>query len=706
VVNHFKFTYRIGLAIIFVLLLSGLGWGTEQGGAEPAASGSTAVPGPIEEKELLEVQEPAPSIKDTHSIMDAYAGYQFINVNRYGGRAAEYEYLHSNPVLGGLANYLGQDTKFSLEGGYLNDKEFHGELTYDYKGIYRFTLRTESLFHNLDHDQLFTPPFTLNGNSYAPADLNPTDIYGERVEQDLAQFRYKFTQLPIHLNLGYWRMVKEGTAQMRFADQAFEGTPNTIYAKSRTIDNQTHEGMFGLDSHLGLFDLIYDFRIREFWEQTAIPVDNFLPRLAPNLVMQSNGGLLQHNDKPGSRFYAQKIGVHTSMSGGLVGAASYSYGKQENLSNITDFGGAVQTYNIIQNIAGDISYTPCHAFSIALKYRHQDVERNGPAALANLAGIAANPPVLVRPPMDTQKDTVTATLSYRPVALLTIKGEYKGEFLARDNADFWQQPGVTSTINFPSHSTTHTGTISLISRSFKGVRLYAEYKYSTTDRPAYANGYDEMNQGSFQASYNTSSRWGISASTRITRENSDNLSISTIDPNQTHPPGSPLPSYPIPRERKGANATVSFWLVPFKNLTVTGSYGLLRYSIDQPALFASVWPGIALPASYTSQAQIYGVNAVYRYDDKLDMSLALQQVRSYAMFDPQFFSSPPNDTIGITGISRNDTMESTIATRADYRFAKNFSCALEYAFKDYDEKNSSLYNGSVNTVMLYLATKW
>lgn len=692
-VNHFKFTYRIGLAVFFVLLTIGIGWGAEQVVGEPA------------QENELEAQEPAAAKIATHTLMDAYAGYLFLNVNRYGGRAAEYDYLHSNPVLGGRVNYLAQDAKFSLEGGYLNDKDFHGDLTYDFKGIYRFNLRTESLFHNLDHELLFSPPFTLGSNSYTPADLDPAALYGVRVEQDLARFRYKFRLFPVHLNLGYWRMVKEGTAQQRFADHAFggTGTSNTIYSRTRVIDRQTHEGQFGADTHLGPLDLIYDFRIREFREHAATPRDIFIPRLDPNLVTPRNGGLLEHNENPDSRFYAHTIRLHTSMSGGIVGAASYTYGRRENLSNLADVRGADQTSNVIHNIAGDLTYTPCRSFSAALKYRRQDVERSGPATLTST--VAVNPLVTVRPALDTQKDVITATLSYRPTSLLTLKGEYKGEFLSRDNLSPWVRPGEVSTLKFPEHSEAHTGSLSVLSRPLKGLKLKAEYKYSASDNPAYANAYEEKHEGAVQASYNAPNRWGVTAGTRIFRENSDNLTIATLN--------EPSVVQQLSRERTAANGAISLWVVPMKKLTVSGSYSLLRSSTDQSVLFASFLPASTTLTNYTSHAQIYAVTGVYHHDERLDLSLALQQVRSYAEFDPQFKSVPnPNnppasiDTGGVKEISRLMTVESALSARADYRFAQNFSCALEYAFKDYDEKNTSIFDGSVNSVMIYLATKW
>jgi hypothetical protein len=697
--NHFKFVSRIGLTALLVLLMNGVGWGIDKE-AESVDAGSPLLPVPAGEQELPVVPEAIPAGTETHTLVEALAGYRFISVKRNGGRAAEYEYLHSSPVLGGLANYLGPDTKFSLEGGYLNDNDYHGDLTYDYKGVYRVNLRTESLFHNLDHEPLFSPAFTLGSATYTPVDLNPADLYGVRVEQDLARFRYKFPQYPVHLNLGYWRLLKEGAAQQRFADLAFEGTPNTIYSQSRRVDRQTHEGEFGLDTHLGLFDFIYDFRIREFREHPATPADTFfIARLDPTLVMQRNGGLLEHNENPDSRFYAHTIRLHTSMSGGLVGAASYTYGRRENLSNLTDFRGADQTFSTIQNIAGDFTYTPCRSFSMTFKYRRQDVERSGPLTLASLPGLVVNPPVAVRQALDTQKDVITATLSYRPTALLTLKGEYKGEFLSRESLGSWVQPGKISTLSYPGHSDLHTGSLTLLSRPVKGLKLMAEYRYSTADNPAYPTAYEEKYEGTLRASYNAPSRWGVTAGTRISGENSDHLTATSLDL------VNPSVTLQMPRDKKSADATVSVWFVPLEKLTVTGSYSLLRSSTDQAVLFVSTNSGSSTLTNYTSQAQIYAVNAVYHCDDRLDLALALQQVRSFAEFDPQPISSTL-DTSGVKEISRLKTVESTLSARADYRFARNLSCALEYAFKDYDEKNTPLFNGSVNSVMLYLAAKW
>ncbi len=698
-ISHCRFTYRIGVAALIVFLISGSGWGAEQESASPAETYSAAVPDLVEDNVPTEEQEPAPAKAETHTLANAFAGYRFLSVNRYGGRAAEFDYLHSSPALYVFAHRLSQDYQFSLEGGYLSEKDYNGDLAYDYKGIYRFKLWTESLFHNLDHEQLFAPPFTLGSTLYQSADLNAGDLYGVRVEQDLAQFRYKPERFPLHLNFGYWRMVKEGTAQMVFADHAFEGTPDTVYSKTRVIDRQTHEGRFGFDTHLGLFDLVYDFIIREFRDHAPVPRDSFIDRLDSTLVTPRFGGLLEHNDTPDSRFYSHKIALHTSLSGGLVGAASYVYGRRENLSNLTDLQGADQAHTITHNVAGDLSYTPCGSFSFALKYRRYEADRNSPSTV--VYSPAVNPLVSVRPAIDTQKDTITATLMYRPAPIITLKGEYKGEFLSRDNLDSWVMPGKVATLSYPAHSGTQTGSLTLLSRPYKGLRIKAQYLYGTADNPVYATAFEEKHEGSFLVTYSAANSWGITASTRIARENSDHATVTTLD----------IVSAPVtlqmPKNKKLTNTTLSAWFVPIKRLTVTGSYGLLRSSSDQAVLFASLLPDSNALTNYTQQSQIFAINSVYHLDERLDLSLALQQVRSYAEFDPRFISlGATTDTGGIKEISQLETVESSLSARADYHITRNFSCAVEYSFRDYDEKNSFLFDGSVNAVMLYLAAKW
>ncbi|RII27966.1 MAG: hypothetical protein CXR31_05400 [Geobacter sp.] len=676
--------------------------------AEPAVSDSV-----VEELQLAEdngeIVEPVsvdtalPESKvETHTIMGASAGYRFFSLDEDAGRAAQFEYLHSSPVFNAGINSLGMDSKFVLEGMYLNEKDYHGDLYYDYKGAYRLHLRTESLFHNLFAERLFTPDAPgLFGSNYLARDLNPGARYGLSAEQDQAEFRYKLNDYPIHLNLGYWRQVKSGNAQLIFADHAFEplGVDNTVYAASRRIDRQTHEGNLGLDAHLGPVDIIYGFKIRQFDNRADTPRDFFISRPeSANEFIPRIGGYQQHNEDPDSRYYSHTVKIHTSLTGGIVGAASYTIGKRDNRSSLTDIGGANRTSDTLQNVAGDFVYTPCMWFSAALKYRRQEVDRDNPATITS---IFAATPLAVRPAIDTSRDVITATFSLRPNSLVTFKGEYKGEFTKRDNLAFWVRPGISATVGLPENSMVNRGTFTILSRPVKGLRLKALYGYTATNHPGYGNSFDKKHEGQLLATYAYQSRWGATAYYRVTRENNDSKSITTLSL------FNPSVTYAMPLQKRVNNATASVWVSPLDRLTLTASYSLLRWKADQTVLFSGTQPGSNVGATDTNQSQMFSVNSTYRYNDRLDLSLVLQQIHSRADFDPIFMSlSPTESTLGVRDGSKIKLVESSVAARADYSFSKNLTCSVEYSYRDYDDRYSSLYDGTVQIVTALVGAKW
>lgn len=699
--SHLKYVWRICVAAAMFFLTCGNGWG-----AEPPAGDVLVESHPVSAEdaedavgpELPEDILPEKIPKETHLVGDASAGYRFFNIDGNGGRAAEYSYLHSNPELSGQLNYLGFNDKFTAEGNYQNDRDYFGDVTFDHKGIYRFKLQTESLFHNLDHEGLFTPGqfTTSSGVLYQSVDRSPGDVYGLRVEQDLASFRYKFPLYPLHLNLEYWRMVREGTIQQIFADHDFAGSPNTLYANSRKIDRETHEGNVVLDTHLGPVDLIYDFKIRQFGDHSDTPRDLFIPRDNPAF----NGGEASHDETPDSRFYAHTVKLHTSLSGGGVGVASYTFAKRENLSGPRDFQGADQTSDTMQNVAGDFTYTPCGFFSMGLKYRRLEIDRDAPDSLTATNPAYSTSIFTVRPPIDTVKDTVTATLSFLPIRSLTIKGEYRGEFLTRDNLGGWNRPGTTASIILPDRVDLHRGTLTLLGKPVKGLRVKAQYSYSTADNAVYGNAFEQRHLGSLFVTYNAPGNWGATANARIIRESSDHLVISSI--NLVNP--TLITTFQQPRARKFANATVSFWFVPYRNLTFSGSFGLLRNKTDQGVLFSGVQPASNSLADYTSQAQVYSLSADYRFTEQLGFSIVLQQVRSSSQFAPAFADTGLGSDI--QRISQTVTRENSLSARGEYSLTKNLSCMLDYSYRDYDDKSQGFFSGTVHAVSAYVRAKW
>ena len=634
-------------------------------------------------------------------------GYDFVNRDGYGGRALEYGLLRSS-VSGGLFyRNMERDSNLELEGYFLNEHDYHGDLLLDYRGDYRLHLRTESLFHNLDREILFAPDFTIGSTDPAVparylARQDTAANYGVSVVQDSADFRYRLHNYPLHVNLGYWRYLKEGTIQQRFADASFEGTPNTIYAVSREIRQRTQEGRLGLDAHLGPVDVIYDFKIRVFEDRLATPVADFVPRNGINGSPEVVGGLRQHNENPDSRFISHTVKLHTSLAGGVVGSGSYSIEERENLSEPSDTTGVKHAKVKLQNAAGDLVYTPSKEYSLALKYRRQELDQDNPGTV--LSSNFVNPVQLVKPPVDTTKDVVSLNLSFKPRHDLSFTGEYKGEFLKRTNVSALPSLGSWA---LPENSDTHTGSLALLYRPVKGLRVSTNYSYATTDHPSYGSSFQQRHEGKFLTTYTRNSCWGATANVILRHESNDEVEHFLVNF-----PLDPLGYTPYPllsRERRTENANLGVWFVPFARLTLGANYAYLKSRVDQPVLFTGVVAGSQAASEFFSRSHVYGVNASWSLGEKLDLSLMLQQIRSRSSFDPQDTTfSASSDTSGIGEISRQHTVISSLSARGEYRFTCGFATLLEYTVRDYNENNPaySAYNGTVHAVLASLAAKW
>jgi hypothetical protein len=639
---------------------------------------------------------------EIHSYIDTYAGYRLLSENGNGKAAAMYDYLNSGLFAGVSMGYLSPALKYVLDAAYLNNKDYYGDLLLDYAGYYRGHLRTESLYHNLTSQDLFDQTFRLFGadfHSSATLDNN----FGVRVEQDMIAFRVKMHDFPLHINLGYWHLQKSGARQLLFGDTGlFERTvipsseysTNMIYSRSRKIDRTTDEGSIGFDSHLGLLDLAYSFQIRQFTDNSyTIDPIVYANRYRPDNGFQEKV-YQENNIAPDSRFLNHTLKLHSSMAGGVVGAASYSISRRDNRTQYTDFKGADYASTNLQNIAGDINYTPLKEFSLALKYRRQEIDNNA----REISLLTSDR--YMRPAIDSQKNIIIATLSVRPNNLITIKGEYKGEYLHRDlNA---LDRNVHNT-DMNENEETHRWTLGLNSKPFKGLKLRTQYNYTVTNNSSYGTSFEEKHEGDVMAVYNYANKWGATSSYRRSKEINDKISINVLTFDSS------FSTYPttLYRERSLDNFTSSIWLIPIDKLTFSANYSYLRSSIDQAVLFTSISPVYSSATNFKSNSQVYGLNAVYQMTDKLDLSVSVQEVLSSSEFDPVFVTFSSNeDTSGITELSRLKIVDSILSARADYRIHKNINCSLEYSYREYDDKYSSANDGKVQLVKLILSSKW
>jgi hypothetical protein len=395
------------------------------------------------------------------------------------------------------------------------------------------------------------------------------------------------------------------------------------------------------------------------------------------------------------------VKLHTSLSGGIVGSASYSLDQRENLSRLSDTSGVKGSEVTLQNMAGDLIYTPCKEFSLALKYRRQQLDNGerGPVSNINFTPALQT----VKPPVDSTKDIAVASLSFKPYKQLTFTGEYRGEILNRENVTDTPAAGWA----LPKTSSTQRGSLAALYHPAKGVRVTGKYSYETTDHPSYGNSFQQKHEGQFLATY-TVGNWGATANLTARREWNDRVEPFLVD--FPFVPLSYTPAAPLSRDRATEHANLGLWFTPLARLTLSANYAWLHNRVDQGVLFTGVVAGSQAFSNFATRSQVYGVNAAWAATELLDLSLMAQQIWSGSAFTPQdaVFSAVPGDTSGIREITRQDTVISSASARGEYRFTRQLSGSLEYTVQDYNEKNPvySAYNGTAHAVVAYLTAKW
>jgi hypothetical protein len=621
---------------------------------------------------------------------EASIGYRFVAVDGSAARTTEYESLHPSTTGRILFSSLGKEFKLNVDGSFLGRDDFSGDIYLDSQGKYKIHLRTDSFFHNLENERLFPLQFTLAGVNI-PDQQDAAVNYGMRVEQNLAEFRYKPFLYPLHLNFGYWRLLREGVTQNRFADFGFISTDpaispaNRIIARQRAIDRQIHEGTFGIDSHLGPIDLIYQFQIRQLQVKDATQTFQYVDRDT------RAGGLFPHNVDPESRYISNSLKIHTSLTGGLVGAASVSYGKRDVPAADVSGGGASRA--TLLNAAGEMTYTPLPEFTAALRYRHQQIEVENPASLIIDSFVTVKNPtgeLAPRPSIDTEHDIITLSTAFRPLTQITLNTEYKADITRRSHTE----PTVW---NLPDETVTHRGTISFLARLVKGLRFRAQYGYTAVDNPAYGSSFEKRHSGETQLTYNSTNRWGFIAGYRITRESNDQFFISSRS--------TPPISFQLPRERSNQTATASFWLSPFSNFSLSAGYQRLKTAVDQTLLLDS-FNNIAAGSSYSTGAHLYSISGTYNASESLELALALQHMRSRSIFAPGAAVVGSLDTSGIEEISRRRTFENSLSFRSEYYFTKNVSCGLNYRLQAYRDQDQPDFDGTVHMIGASVTARW
>ena len=614
----------------------------------------------------------APVKVETFRQTAIYTGYRFITPIDNPATAVPYQRLKSGIIGGFSAATIGADLKLSADAQFLHVDDYDAGLMLDYSGLYRMSFGSSSLWHNRER---------LPTASIAPIpgqDLDYGKSYGTGIVISRVNNRIKLGNNPIHLNVNYWQLTREGTVQQIFSDFDFVQNFNLQGATARPIpvDNTTREGTLGLDAHVGPVNAAYSFTVRDFSNQAPDSRNVFTGSSAPQA----------HNVINDSRATTHIFKLFSDLSGGLTASVLYSLSQRETSTERGDARPSSAPSDTLHTAAGDVSYTPFNELSLNLKYRRLQIDRESPTTVNTPFSTGPSSTLPVSPATNSVKDTLILSASYRPIPKSVYRFEYRAELESRDNL---LQSGTTKS----DHRQTHTGKASFIWKPINAVKLNASYSYAVTDNPAYPASFGERHSGQALISYTASGRWGMTASYLGRSERGESI----------------YKQAEYPRKSLSTSVNGSAWFSPLEQLTFNASYSFMQSEIDQASLFdydGNPLVPIRTFSAYRSTAHVYSLDAVAAITRLLDLSLALQQTFSDLRFSASDNSPYPNySAAGIGDSTRLASAETGLTTRADLHIGKHLGCSLGYSIRKY-HAGQTLIDGTAHETLLTMTGRW
>jgi len=657
-------------------------------------------------------------------------GYRNIWLDWNKARVLEYVSL-DNSATGLLAIDAGAAQKrLHLLGYYLTDQDYRGELDLDINGRVRVELATDSMVHNLDHFPYNIPDGYLTFQDHAPKDQ-----YQIEIKQNSAGTRIKHPTYPAHLNLAYSRQEKTGHQQLRFVD---EGNGNLngngscgkchLQSKSRSVDWKTDQFIAGIDAHVGPIDVVLEHLYREFRDNNGPPVDTFGSHGYPPNLNRVGPADYQHDEAPDSQLNKTTLKLHTSLAGGMVGAASASIGNMENESKLSDVTPTKAETEFYQ-LAGDASYIINPQWTLNFRYRMTDLDNKVPDAITSTGTLPANGPLPVRDSVDITRSSYEARLTFRPTRAYSIKGEYRYLDIERGNTagpvDFAAAGGMIIqpdlSWELPDQERSQRFKLGLNARPLasRKLQIKAHYEFETSEDAAYGTSFENRHDLYGGATWVSGSRWGLHGSGHYTKEENDGRQLFLPDGL-----GGFLSFNPT-RDREVTNLVAGAWLMPARVLTINANYGYLQTEIRQDLIFGGQpsESGPGDPANFAIfDDQVPFDQSVHtatvlidlRILDNLGCSLEGRYIKSKSAFDPNFpvtsldFSGTLLDMTsdGLKEISEVDIVQTGVTFGIDWQPQPAWTCSASYSYDDYDDQTNFSLEGTAQIVMASMAYQW
>lgn len=627
-------------------------------------------------------------------------GYRHIDV--IGDRkVTEFEFPHSSFTLGGELHMVNERHRLHLDAEYHNHKDYEGDVTYAFKDLVLFRWINSTLFHNLDN----TPPVDLDPATTTTAAVQVLDIgqqYGKTAGTNSLLLRLKAPDFPAHLYFEGFFVNKDGTQQQKFLGGAASLRSGTVrVSEKRGIDLETRIYTVGLNSHLGPIEVDYAHSEKRLSVGQSDPVYTYsVPASGtPPLPCAAQGCAYSHNGMPELQSSTDTLKIHTTYTGQIVASATLSRTEKDNRENSAhaDF-----LYG-----AADFTYMPSDRITVFLKYRHKETELESPdlAYITNLTPPGAVYSSRVYQPISSVSDMYSASVRFRALPNITLRGEINLEDIRRENNEEWNTPDSTEKINM---------ILSSDMKLHKNLKLKLRYTHKNVNDPAHNIEPDNSDEIYASLSWNPVRNLTTFFSYSNRHDSRDSLhylyAISSIEYEAV------VGGRKVDDER--LTGVVNYMLL--NNLSITGSYAFGRTTTSQDIMYAcSTTPApsscSAAPAGtpfadpmvpFRTVVQTFGLDLTYQPISQLTLNGGVSHTTAQGRFSP---SSLMGQNI-IADFSELKTRETAVYASGEYRFKQGFALGLQYKYTELEDAANNIYDdvmdGKAHVAFLTLSKRW
>ena len=587
---------------------------------------------------------------------DFFLGYRWLSTED-SLKAAEYIYPHSSVTLGLDLLSAPLPWRYHVNAEFISKHDFYADAGFAYKDLVLFRDILVGVHHNLNH---YYYPSGIRD------DRNPEDLYSLNFVSNIMALRLKTPNYPLHAFVNHRHVEREGTIQQRFL---LGYDPLDMISESRDIDWKSNAVKLGANSHLGPVEIEYDYDQAKFDPGRNNVLYDDYPDFNNTTYPDRLADTYPHNVIPETESSAHTIKMHSSYTGSIVAAATFSNLYQKNNYSLTE--------STTWKGAFDLSWIPDPVVGIFFKYRHRKMDMDTPNTVT-LNGLTNDHTYTysVRQGISYDKNLFSLSSRYKPLQRLSLFAGY--EFSQLDRKDVAEWPGL------PGQTRIHTIDLAAHAKPVDKVRVKAIYEYKNYDQPAYNATPDTSNKLRLTTTYTPSPSLIVYLEYLLSISERDSLHYPDIDSS-------------IPLEKDGRRdlflASLTSGLTP--KLTLTFSWFYERWKNEQDLVYGNQDPYIDYGVPYTDEANSFSLSLYWI--PREDFSVAADLSYTITEGTTDFNYADEGAPYSLSPFSDIETAETSCSLDMVKKLPKDWEAGLRLYYDIFNDKPGDLLDGNVFT---------